>query len=421
MAVKKRGDAGSIDEAPSFQRVMRVMHQLHRTRFEKSGAAWDLLHREITHQALDAFERRAPVVWTSSYAFPMEMIAGLGLIPIDFELCAGLMSSARLAASTLRAADRTGLPQDTCTIHRMAVGAALLDLLPAPDLLVSTSHYCDGKPKTNEFMAHRYGVEYLLLDTPMEDTPWARQYLEFQLRGVFRRLCDLAGREADEALLAEPVRHFNEMTRELQRVQLLRMERPSPPLAENRGFVFGFMTSLLYGTPHATEIYRRIASELQRVEGSPGVRPEALRFLWLMASPTYETPIFSILEERGGRIVAEELSDCHWGELDPANPISSMASRMLSSTFMGPVERRADTVVGLARRYRVDAVLNFGHLSCRQSNGALQVIKGRLDAAGFRLINLEADLSDPANFPMERIRDQLLTHLEVLTADRKRV
>jgi benzoyl-CoA reductase/2-hydroxyglutaryl-CoA dehydratase subunit BcrC/BadD/HgdB len=418
--MRRERDAKSSKKAPSFQRVLGVLHQLHARRFERDGAAWDLLFQEITRQGVWAFERKAPVVWTTSYVFPMEMIAGLGLIPVDFELYAGLMSSAKLAPATLRAADRVSLPQDSCTVHRMAVGASVLDLLPRPDILVSTTHYCDGKARTNEFMAQRYGTEYLLLDMPFEETPAARTYLESQLRQVFRRLCEVAGREADESVLKSSIRHFNEMTRHLRRLNDMRAESPSPLIQDNRGVTFGFMTTLLYGTPHAAEVYRRLAEQSSRDREGGTIPPESLRFLWLMASPSFETPIFSLLEERGGRIVAEELSHCYWMDLDERTPIRSMARRMLSNSFMGPVERRAQTAVALARRYRVDAALHFGHLPCRQANGALQVVKDRLEAAGFRFINLEADLNDPTNFPTERIQDQLLTHLDVLRSRVKR-
>jgi benzoyl-CoA reductase/2-hydroxyglutaryl-CoA dehydratase subunit BcrC/BadD/HgdB len=393
---------------------------MHNRTFEREGAAWSLLFREISRQGIAAFERQAPVVWTTSYVFPMELIVASGLIPVDFELYAGLMSAANQTASTLRAADRASVPQDTCTIHRIAIGAALLEQLPRPDILVSTSHYCDGKPKTNEFMAGQYGVEYHLLDMPLEDTPAAREYLKSQLWAVFERLCALGGKRPDEGLLVEPIRHFNEMTRCLQSVNRIRMESPSPLLPENRGFTLNFMTSLLYGTPQSTEIYRALERAFVEARDQGTIPPETLRFLWLMASPTHQTGLFSFLEERGGRIVMEELSHCYWQELDERTPIASMAGRMLSNTFMGPAMNRARTAVWLAKQYRVDAALHFGHLPCRQSNGALQIIKDGLEAEGIRLINLEADLSDPTNFPEDRIRDQLRTHWEVLLSNKGR-
>ena len=417
--MRRTRDSKTARKTLSFQRVLRVLHQFHGRRFEKEGAAWDLLFREVIGQGIQAFEREAPVVWTTSYVFPMEMIAGLGMIPVDFEIYAGLMSNANLSAQTLRAADRVSLPQDSCTVHRMALGAALLDLLPHPDILVSTTHYCDGKARTNEFMARHYGVDYLLLDMPFEDTPEAQAYLESQLRQIFRRLCELAGQEADESILKAPIRHFNEMTRHMRQVDDLRMESPSPVIPQNGGLTYGFITSLLYGTPYATEVYRRLAQEFLRDRERGTIPPESFRFVWLMASPSFQTPIFSLLEERGARIVAGEMSHCYWTELDEGAPIASMARRMFSNTFMGPVARRARTAVELARNYRADALLHFGHLPCRQANGALQVIKDHLEAEGFRLINLEADLNDPTNFPAERIKDQLLTHLDVLQSRRR--
>jgi benzoyl-CoA reductase/2-hydroxyglutaryl-CoA dehydratase subunit BcrC/BadD/HgdB len=299
-------------------------------------------------------------------------------------------------------------------VHRLALGAALLDQLPRPDLLVSSSHYCDGKAKVNEFMAERYGVEYLLVDMPMEDTPAARAYLESQLREIYARLADLAGMPADQGLLAGPLRAFKDMTAAMSRFNELRKGTPSPLLPGNRGFSFSFMGSLLYGTPAAEEIYRRLEQEFLAAQREGAVPAETLRFLWLMASPTYDVSIFPFLEARGGRIVMEEFSHCYWEPVDEGSPLAAIARRMLSNPFMGPVERRAETAAALARQYRVDAALHFGHLPCRQSNGALQVIKDRLGAQGVRLVNLEADLSDPSNFPRERIEDQLLAVWEIL-------
>jgi hypothetical protein len=110
----------------------------------------------------------------------------------------------------------------------------------------------------------------------------------------------------------------------------------------------------------------------------------------------------------------EEMSHCYWDALDETKPIPSIARRMLSNTFMGPVANRAQTALMLAEQYQVDAVLHFGHLPCRQSSGALQVVKDLLETKGFRLVNLEADLSDPTNFPEDRILDQLNTYWEIL-------
>jgi benzoyl-CoA reductase/2-hydroxyglutaryl-CoA dehydratase subunit BcrC/BadD/HgdB len=412
--------SGARRNIPTFERILRVIHQVQARAFEREGQARSLLFREIARQALAAFEREAPVVWTSAYAFPMEFINGLGLLPVDFEIYAGLLSSANQSPHLLEAADSIGLPQDTCTIHRIAVGAASLEQLPKPDLLVSTTHYCDGKAKTNEIMASLYGVDYLLLDMPLERTPQAKAYLEKQLWALFERLCAIAGKPVDEGILAAPVERFNEMTRVLKRINILRKGRPSPLLPNNGGFIFSFMAALLYGTHKAVEIYGTLERNLLQQISSGQTPPERLRFLWLMASPTFSSSLFQFIEERGGRIVMEELSHCYWDELDPSRPISSIADRMLYNHFLGPIERRVRTAIELAMEYEVDAVLNFVHLPCRQSGGALEVLREGLEGRGFRFINIEGDLGDPANFPEDKIIKQLTTYWEILEGGRKR-
>ena len=252
---KRRSKSG--EQKPLLERLERIIHKVQSQAYEKEGSAWSLLHKEVSRQCIDAFERKAPVVWTTSYVFPMELIAAAGLIPFDFEIYAGILSGANQAPAALREADRASAPQDTCTIHRIALGGALQKQFPQPDILVSTSHYCDGKPKTNEIMADLYGVEYCLLDMPLPEVPAAKGYLESQLRDIFEKLCAIGGKKPDESLLVEPIRRFNEMTVQLKRVNRLRMESPSPRIENNRGFAIGFLASLLYATPKRQRSLRR--------------------------------------------------------------------------------------------------------------------------------------------------------------------
>lgn len=399
----------------TFQRILRFIQKNQGEAFKKAPNGRSLLYREVARCGVSAFEGKRPVVWTTSYVFPMEFIWGLGLLPVDFEIYAGLMSAANQGPRALKAADGWGLPQDTCTIHRIAVGAVLLEEFPKPDLLVSTTHYCDGKAKTNEIMARHYGVDYMLLDMPLEDGPEARHYVKEQLQLIFSRLCALAGKAPDQGLLGKPIYHFNQMTGYMRRVNELRKGRPAPFLPNNGCFDLHFMNTLLYGTPWATEIYRLLEAQWREELRTGSFKPEKLRFLWLMASPTYAAPIFPWMEQRGARIVMEELGHCYWKEMDLSRPLDSMVERLFSNPFHGKVERRAKLALQLAKAYGVDAALHMGHLPCRQSNGALQVIRDALEDHGIRLIQLEADLADPSGFPTRRIQEQLQAYWEILS------
>lgn len=398
----------------SLELIMKFIYRYQASTFKKEGSAWSFLFREVSRITLDAFERKAPVVWTTAYVFPMEMIWALGLIPVDFEILAGFLSAAYQSAPMLRASDKFGLSQDTCTVHRIAVGAAMSDQLPKPDLIISTTHYCDGKAKTNEIMAKKFGVDYLLVDMPMEQTEEARSYLKEQLKSIFERLCELAKRPCTEEILSEALNSFNEMSQHMRKANEIRKSTPCPFLPNNGGFILNFVGTMLHGSSMGVRLYELLESQWRRELQEEKFPKERFRLLWLMASPTFQAPIFQWLEEKGARVVMEELSHCYWKDMDPSRPLDSIVDRMLSNTFMGKAERRAKQAVKLAKDYRVDLAIHFGHLPCRQANGALQLLRDALEEEGIRLIQLEGDLADPTGWDDVRMKNHISAHLEIL-------
>lgn len=94
--------------------------------------------------------------WLCSYT-PLEILAAAGLTPVRMD--AGSEES--------YTADRMGYAVDTCSAHRAALGAEELGLYPHADLLISTTHFCDGKPKCNEIFKEKYEIPFHLIDIPL--------------------------------------------------------------------------------------------------------------------------------------------------------------------------------------------------------------------------------------------------------------
>ena len=135
--------------------------------------------------------------WLCSYT-PLEILAAAGLTPVRMD--AGSEES--------YTADRMGYAVDTCSAHRAALGAEELGLYPHADLLISTTHFCDGKPKCNEIFKEKYEMPFHLID-PLENDESAVDYVEGQLGKVFVALCDLTGKKENESVLVEAIRNFN--------------------------------------------------------------------------------------------------------------------------------------------------------------------------------------------------------------------
>ena len=93
----------------------------------------------------EAFARTRPVIWSSAFV-PTELVYGLGGVPVHPEILASLMAYFNINRWFLDKAD-TRISTDLCSFYRIALGMAMADYLPKPDLLISASTLCDGSNK----------------------------------------------------------------------------------------------------------------------------------------------------------------------------------------------------------------------------------------------------------------------------------
>jgi benzoyl-CoA reductase/2-hydroxyglutaryl-CoA dehydratase subunit BcrC/BadD/HgdB len=91
-----------------------------------------------------------------------------------------------------------------------------------------------------------------------------------------------------------------------------------------------------------------------------------------------------------------------------------MAEWILDSRFIRPVEERIEAVLGWVKEFQVDAVVSFTHLPCRMGNGALYLIKQRLNEKGIVFMDLEADICDATTFSPGKMRTAIENYVEML-------
>ena len=375
-----------------------------------------MLYNEVGRLGLAAFDPEAKVVWTTGYCLPMVLYWPFGVVPFDFEYAALQLVADGRAHNALAASNRLGYAVDTCSAHRMALGAEELGLYPRADLLISTTHFCDGKPKCNEIFKKKYGAPFHLIDIPLEKDEIALDYVEVQLKEVFAAICELTGRTEDESILAEPIQNYNRALALMQEVNRLRQESPSPYLPGNRGYTMSMIGSILLGRSELITIYEQFLKELREApkEGGPD-GGERFRLLWLLANPAYPTNIFDTFKEFGARIVAEEFTFELMHPMSEEKPLRSIAEWILDSRFIRPVEERIEAILKWVEDFQVDGVVSFTHLPCRQGNGSLYLIKQRLNEKGVIFMDLEADLCDINSFSANKIRMAIENYIQIMS------
>ncbi|MDI3547668.1 MAG: hypothetical protein PWR10_1320 [Halanaerobiales bacterium] len=347
-----------------------------------------------------AFTGRRPVIWCSTF-IPSELVYAVGGVPFMPEVAAGFAAAVGVANEVLLEAEGDWLNADLCSIHRCGTGLVKKELVPKPDLIISSSHLCDGAKKYLQYISYQFDCPYYLLETPyqLEDAGWLAE----QIRSLTKEL-------AKGGVDFGPVFSLsNRAYRYHQRVNQLRKAVPATFSGEHAMNLVP-MEFMSFGSKGGLRFYRELAEELEgRVKGGEGVIPEErYRLLWLHLKPYYPQQIFSSLREMGAVIAFEEYSQLYWELLDPEKPYLSLARKMINHFGWGPLQRQLERIYKLIYDYQIDGVIGFSQWGCRQSSGRMGMIKDSLKKKGIPFLNLDGDLVDTRNYR----EGQLLTRLQ---------
>ena len=371
---------------------------------------------EIARLGIRLFSGKERVAWCGVLA-PFDLLHSMGVTSCFVEFVGAMLASTGTSEAFLGAAEQAGYAPDTCGYHRAVTGAAIQGLMPTPDFLIATSAPCTGGLAVMENLARRYERDLFVLDIPSDDGPEAVDYLADQIRAMTDFVTADTGEPLDPARLRLAMEHTNEARRLLVQAYQLAATVPSP--ARRRDLVnFALVEALLLGTETAVDVARVYRDEFARKvkQGIAGMEGEQVRLLWLQNRIQFKNPVEAMLEEHGAAVVADELNDINWDPVDPDDPYSGLARRMLSIPLVGPVERRIESLRRLARTYAVDGAINPCHWGCRQGTGARGLVEEGLRREGVPVLNLEVDCIDSRSFSPGQIQTRLEAFIEMLQA-----
>jgi len=140
---------------------------------------------------------------------------------------------------------------------------------------------------------------------------------------------------------------------------------------------------------------------------------KARRLMWLHIVPQYDTPIWRIIDNgETARVVCDEYSTVLYENYDLSDPLGSIARRLINHPSNGPIEKRIDHIIRVARDFRVDGIIHYSSWGCHQASGNVHILERELEAAGFRFLNLNGDAADSRNSSVEQHRTRIEAFLE---------
>ncbi len=377
--------------------------------------AWWMYIRGLAGALYQAYEGSRPVVWTSLYAFPMELLAAFDVISFDLEMASNFLpvSDPKISEATLVAAETKGYSRDICSVHRMGLGGHFQGILPRADLILTSSFYCNGKHKMTEILSQYLQKPVTLLDVPNEDSPEAVSYVVRQLHDIVKKLEELTGSSLDPGRLREVVRYSNRARSIWGEVLELQKNRPAPWNGFRLSNV-SILGNIFAGTSFQAEFYEQLVTDLKKKISKRNLPGESHRILWLTWPEGQPTLIPGFFLENGMTVPVSETGSLYWDPLDEKEPFEGMARKLLQNPFVGPAEQRITNITKLLDDFQIGGAVHFTQWGCRHSNGSIRLIGDTLAERGLPLLVLEGDLSDPRNYFPEKTRMKLEGFLEVL-------
>ena len=398
-------ELGNIKEALQSEKLKKTLDTFmdkvfNRTLVNKSTALRTKMTRHEFFSKGDA-----PLVWRNLF-FPSEILAALGVRSLTLETYAALKgrNQKRLRRCFDHAACK-GFSGETCSFLRVLEGD---DDLPHADFTVTTSQPCQQGERIFADLVRSNcsssSSRFYTLHTPGRGGESAVRTIASGLKEAVEAMEDALGLKMDPDRLAEACVLSNK-ARELA-IKCNQIRFTSPPLIPGTEAVsYANIFSQLWGKPEMVELQQVFLEELldrkKEVEKHTHI-DETHRLLWLHLPPFYSARTMTYLEQTCHAPVAfEEVNFVGWEELDPNDPYTSLARKLLTVGFLDP-EVRVNRIKQRANTAKITGAVLYNHMFGRCSmadSSFIKYLRQSLTEIGIPLLVLDGDCLDETTDP----------------------
>jgi benzoyl-CoA reductase/2-hydroxyglutaryl-CoA dehydratase subunit BcrC/BadD/HgdB len=382
---------------------------------ERTACRYMYLH--ATSASLALFKPGAIVPWVS-YMFPTELLASYGLTPLIPELGAAALTGTASRDLLEAAAARMPLARDVCSYHRTALAAVENGLMPAPSMCLDTSPLCLGKGCLLEMLAVRHGVPFCDISVPLppdegEAAPEVVANVAEQLRVLHEDIGRWTGRKPNLRKAMELSNRASTAWGHIMTERLAgRLEMDG-----RETFAVVFLGQILWGTREGARDFERLDTKRGRRDllapASKDGRP-LKNLLWLHTFPHHDGSVIHLMREKGAMVLFEEMGQMHLETVDPDDPFPGLARRLTDNLMWGTSARRARLDLALAKQLKVDGVVHFNHLGCRQGLGSVPVLRAAFSKAGIPFLAIDGDALARGGPQSEKSSQAMESFLEML-------
>ncbi|MDB9823189.1 2-hydroxyacyl-CoA dehydratase family protein [Deltaproteobacteria bacterium] len=307
-----------------------------------------------------------------------------------------------------------------CGNVKSLVGLLALDIIPKPDLLVTTGFSCETSPKTIDMLHELYGIPICCYDT-CQDKEIGNYYEASKrtidlaaksLRSLVRRVQEEVGFEITDDMLWDALEARSTFNDAMERLRKLMQNRDPMPMGATHDQLLIALNNLTLGIdmlPEAVRALNTLYEELEaRVIGGMGVMQKgAPRVLALLPNHHSDPRLEHLADEMGIALIASDFGFMVPYEEIPDDPYQMMSLHLMSS-LAASLPRRIPLIIEGCRRLNIDGVLDRYHVGCRSVAGDTMIIKDAVaKELGIPILLLEWENFDPRAYNHEQYKRRL--------------
>jgi benzoyl-CoA reductase/2-hydroxyglutaryl-CoA dehydratase subunit BcrC/BadD/HgdB len=407
--------------AEKISQIIKTMKFLSRLYHDEAASHYHRMVQDYYTRVQNARLNGELVVAHTMYV-PTEIIYAMDVAPLHVEITSWMMSLfCGNCSDVLARAAEMGLAPEICSAHRMVGAAVEMGILPPTDAIVCTPLVCDNALKTGELaMAYNHCPGFNF-DYPFHQNAAGREFVIRELNDMVAFLEQLTGRKMDWNKLSEKVANADKQIDLVRQISKLCRIVPSPynPVDFMKYLV---IDNVFTGQAEAVSYLEMFRDEVQaRANSGKGfAEPEKLRLMGLLPPPVHSMgQIYEFMRTHNATMVNfPTMFDWDEFHLDPEKPIESIAlkwEKIPTLRAYGPLDER---LLGAVRRgvrdYKVDGVVIFAHIGCRNMGPIYKIVKDELDKMDVPMTIIDTDICDASVTSVDEIQHKLEVFFEML-------
>ena len=360
----------------------------------------DQFFKAFNKSPLDDEGKYNYVAWRSLF-MPTEILYAFDMVPVTVEMAAAQISLSGFAVGRLEAAEGNHYSQDLCSFIKTGGGAIIENILPSPDILLTSTHLCDPGAKFAMYASHKYKRPEFVLDIPfgmwnrgpgqssgsrIED---AVNYVAEQLEEMTEFIVRETGLPFSRSKLTEVINLANEASRWFRMGNDIAHESPGKVRASDMDYAIVLMQTL--GTKEIVDVYRARYEEFLDAEDISEKNKHKPTVGWAHLRPYYSNKLLSYVEEHAN-IASNHVNYVFWDDMDETDPFKSLARKTVMHPGYCDVMTRAGTITRVADN--IEGIIAFYPKSCRHYHSSSRIEQEIMKEHGVPMLVIDSDCID---------------------------